>query len=147
MRTFALRDVVKKKNKNLLLVKRVPKVKDQLQEQIKTLANETEMSPIIGVSLATIVQIQAEILQTKLADTVWKEKEDQIADFLGTIGYKMSFNKDNKLVITTCEVETEKVYVAPPPKKRVKYEEKIPAGLPEKETISENKDSIDLTFS
>lgn len=146
MRTFALRDVVKKKNKNLLLVKRVPKVKDQLQQQIKTLTNETQMSQIVGVKLATTVELQAGLLQTKMADTVWKEKEDQIADFMRTFGYKMSFDKDNKLVINICEVETEKVYVPSPPKKKFKCEEEIPAGSPELETINENEDPLDLRF-
>jgi hypothetical protein len=93
MCTFALRDVVK--------------------EPIQTLTHEIQRSQIIGVGLAKTVPIQAEILKSKLNDTVWKEQINQIADFMGTIGYKMSFDKDNKLVLTPCEIETEKVFVPP----------------------------------
>jgi hypothetical protein len=41
MRTFTLKTIVQKKNKNLLMLKRIPKIKDQqVKEEIYKLINE-----------------------------------------------------------------------------------------------------------
>ena len=141
MRTFSLKNVVKRKNKNLLLIKRVPKIKDQVAEEIKSLLTEkidlkkekkesdmaAKRCQVVSVNLSKTVARQANIIysdtqnlneqmtQTKDQMTQMKDQMTQMADFIGVLGYHVFFGLNNKMVVMKTN-ETDEVS----PNKKIK---------------------------
>ena len=136
MRTFTLKIIVQKKNKNLLMLKRIPKIKDQeVKDEITKLVNEKKeiekrASKCLNISAsltktvftqAKNVEIQASLHQSNV-----QEKKDekailtsqilQLSNYILSLGHTPSFDVSNQLVIsfpskikqvTQTETETE----------------------------------------
>ena len=119
MRTFTLKTIVQKKNKNLLMLKRIPKIKDQqVKEEIYKLINEKKdiekrasKCLNINASLTKTVFSQAKTVETQVnlhqSDVQSKEDEKavltsqilQLSKYLNSIGQTASFDVSNHLII------------------------------------------------
>ena len=148
IRTFSLKDVVKKKNKNLLLLQRVPKVKNQAVEQINKIVSEMEekeikaqLCQVVSVGLVKSVQIQAKVIQGQfLVEKKEKDQFNQLKRFVREMGFDINFDSNNKLMIDNKLVvfnESEEVKDENRDNKKRKIDEELTTIYEELETIME----------
>ncbi len=116
MRTFTLKTIVQKKNKNLLMLKRIPKIKDQQTKEeilkIKVQQVKEEINKLIiekkdiEKRASKCLNFSASLLSQIL----------QLSKYLKSTGHTASFDGSNRLII--CYTKTEKETDKPQNKKQ-----------------------------
>ena len=132
MRTFTLKTIVQKKNKNLLMLKRIPKIKDQQvkEKEINKLENEKKdiekraskyLNITANLTKTALTQAKTFEMQANSSNCYQSDVEAQkavltsqvlqLSNYLNSLGYTASFDVSNTLIIchpkTGTETETE----------------------------------------
>ncbi len=132
MRTFTLIPVVQKKNKNLVMVKRIPKIKDQQvrEKEINKFENEKKdiekraskyLNITANLTKTALTQAKTFEMQANSSNFYQSDVEAQkavltsqvlqLSNYLNSLGYTASFDVSNTLIIchpkTGTETETE----------------------------------------
>ena len=130
MRTFTLKPVVQKKNKNLLMLKRIPKIKDQQVKEINKFENEKKdiekraskyLNITANLTKTALTQAKTFEMQANSSNFYQSDVEAQkavltsqvlqLSNYLNSLGYTASFDVSNTLIIchpkTGTETETE----------------------------------------
>lgn len=113
MRSFSVKDVVQKKNKNLLFTKRVPPIKIQHDtvQMIKLVAEKEKLllekknsenlsllTQVINVGL--LGQVTQKQLEKVKVDHEKDEQITQLLSYVNSMGYFAGFDASNKLVVS-----------------------------------------------
>jgi len=137
MRTFTLKPVVQKKNKNLLMLKRIPKIKDQQVKEINKFENEKKdiekrASKYLNITanLTKTALTQAKTFEMQASSSNYFQSDveaqkavltsqvSQLSNYIKSLGYTASFDVSNTLIIchpiTGTETETEEFQTKKP---------------------------------
>ena len=120
MRTFTLKTMVKRKNKNLLMVKRIPKIKyQQPKDNINNFVKEKEeiekraakcLNINAGLTKTVLTQAKTVEIQASFIQSHVQEKKDdkafltsqniQLSNYIRSLGHIPTFDSANQLIVS-----------------------------------------------